>query len=131
MNEEIANLLSEAPGPDASSAEAVRSRATNVLRPAGALARLDELAVWLAAWQRTSKPAVNAPTVLVFVGDHGVTVEGVSAYPSDVTQAMLKALEEGAATASVMARTIGAAIDVIDVGVGRPTANFVEAPALT
>jgi nicotinate-nucleotide--dimethylbenzimidazole phosphoribosyltransferase len=131
MDDEVAQLLSGAARPDDASADAVRTRASQVLRPAGALARLDELAVWLAAWQRTSKPAVNAPMVLVFVGDHGVTVEGVSAYPSDVTQAMLKALEEGAATASAMARTIGAAIDVIDVGVGRPTANFVEAPALT
>ena len=53
MNEEIRQLLADAPGPDEASAAAVRTRAANVLRPAGALTRLDEVAVWLAAWQRT------------------------------------------------------------------------------
>jgi len=60
-----------------------------------------------------------------------VTSERVSAYPAEVTQAMLKALDEGVATANAMARALGAQVRVFDVGVGDPTANFVNGPALS
>lgn len=129
--ESVARLLADAPPGDERSRQAVVARAARVLRPSGALARLDEVAAWLAAWQRTSTPAVERPAVVVFVGDHGVTEEGVSAYPSSVTAAMLDALRTGAATAAVMARALGAELRVVDVGVGRPTGVISREPALT
>jgi len=95
-----------------------------VLRPTGALARLDEVAAWLASWQRTAQPRVTHPAAVVFVADHGVADEGVSAYPSAVTAEMLRALRTGAATAAVMARELGAQLEVVDVGVGDPSANL-------
>ena len=131
MDEEVRLLLSEAPAPDLGAADAVAERARNVLRPLGALERLDEIASWLASWQRTSRPSVDRPSLIVFVADHGVTAEGVSAYPSEVTAAMLKALREGVATATAMAKGLGVAIEVIDAGVGNPTNNFVNHDALT
>lgn len=131
MRDEVVAALTSAPGPDEVSASAVAERAKQVLRPAGALHRLDQLAAWMASWQRTQRPAVVNPVAIVFVADHGVTAEGVSAYPSEVTVAMLKALRGGVATASAMTRSIGAKLKVVDVGVGKPTANFVRAPALT
>jgi nicotinate-nucleotide--dimethylbenzimidazole phosphoribosyltransferase len=67
----------------------------------------------------------------VFVADHGVTVEGVSAYPASVTASMLDALRSGVATAAVMARSVGAELSVVDVGVGRPTGNIATEPALS
>jgi nicotinate-nucleotide--dimethylbenzimidazole phosphoribosyltransferase len=67
----------------------------------------------------------------VFVADHGVVVEGVSAYPASVTASMLDALRSGVATAAVMARRIGAELSVVDVGVGKPTGNIVLEPALS
>ena len=117
-------LLSVLPAPDGTATNQVRQRARDVLRPAGALARLDEVAEWLAGWQRTVAPSVDAPALIVFVGDHGVTSEGVSAYPSEVTAAMLRALREGVATASVLAKQIGATVQVVDCGVGEPTGNI-------
>jgi len=123
--------LADLPEPDADSRAAVARRAADVLRPAGALARLDEIAIWLAGWQRTSRPRVERPAVVVFVADHGVVTEGVSAYPSDVTAEMLRALRTGRATAAVMARELGARIEVVDVGVGSPTGNLLHQPALT
>lgn len=102
-----------------------------MLRPAGALARLDELAGWLAAWQRTHRPAVRRCVAIVFAGDHGVTAEDVSAYPPEVTAAMLDALRSGAATASVLAHSVGVHLEVIDVGVGAPTGNIAVEDALT
>jgi nicotinate-nucleotide--dimethylbenzimidazole phosphoribosyltransferase len=125
------DLLAELPAPDAAARRSVRLRTEKVIRPAGALAHLDEIAVWLAGWQRTPAPSVRRPAAIVFVADHGVTVEGVSAYPASVTASMLDALRSGVATAAVMARTIGAELSVVDVGVGRPTGNIVTEPALS
>jgi nicotinate-nucleotide--dimethylbenzimidazole phosphoribosyltransferase len=127
----IAPLSGRLPEPDQEAMEAVRLRTSRVLRPPGALARLDEVAVWLAGWQRTDRPVVALPAAVVFVADHGVTMEGVSAYPSHVTEAMLHALRDGVATAAVMARTVGARLAVVDVGVGRATGNLVREPAMT
>jgi nicotinate-nucleotide--dimethylbenzimidazole phosphoribosyltransferase len=120
----------EIPGPDRSAAAAVTARATQVLRPPGALATLDELAVWLAAWQRTDRPAVTRPGIAVFAGSHGVCDEGVSAYPSSINESMVRALREGVATASVMARHLEAQLEVVDVGVDHPTANFALTDAM-
>jgi nicotinate-nucleotide--dimethylbenzimidazole phosphoribosyltransferase len=126
----IRPLAAGLPPPDHRARAAVRDRAAHVLRPDGALRRLDDLAAWLAGWQRTERPRVESPAVLVFAADHGVVEEGVSAYPPDVTAAMVKALEAGVATASALARGVGATLRVADVGVGRPTANLARGPAI-
>jgi nicotinate-nucleotide--dimethylbenzimidazole phosphoribosyltransferase len=117
--------------PDRGAAAAVRRRAAEVLRPPGALVRLDELAVHVAAWQGTVQPRVCAPAVVVFAGDHGVAAGGVSAFPADVTAAMLNAVERGRATINAMARSVGATVEVIDVGVGRPTRDIRFEPAMS
>jgi nicotinate-nucleotide--dimethylbenzimidazole phosphoribosyltransferase len=122
--------LDDLPEPDEAARMAVARRAVEVLRPTGALARLDAVAVWLAGWQRTDRPRVASPAAVVFVADHGVTAERVSAYPSSVNGEMLRALREGRATA-VMARQLGAQLVVVDVGVGRPTGNVRHQPALS
>jgi nicotinate-nucleotide--dimethylbenzimidazole phosphoribosyltransferase len=131
MDERIAALLLDLPAPDEEAISTVAKRASRVLRPLGALARLEEVAAWLAGWQRTTRPAVAEPAAVVFVADQGVASEGVSAYPAAVTAAMLQALRDGAATANVMAREVGARLSVVDVGVGRPSANLTRVPALT
>ncbi|HYZ93766.1 MAG TPA: nicotinate-nucleotide--dimethylbenzimidazole phosphoribosyltransferase [Actinomycetota bacterium] len=123
--------LPDFPQPDEAARSAVAARAADALRPADALRRFDEVAAWLAGWQRTTTPHVDAPSVVVFVGDHGVTAEGVSAYPSAVTAEVLRALREGAATANVMAAALGASFEVVDVGVGRPSGNIMLEPALS
>jgi nicotinate-nucleotide--dimethylbenzimidazole phosphoribosyltransferase len=131
IDEQVAPLLVDLPSPDAVAIAAVAERASRVLRPRGALARLDEVACWLAGWQRTTRPAIERPAAVVFVADHGVADEGVSAYPQSVTEAMLRALQQGVATASMMADIVDATLDVIDVGVGRPTGNLAREPALS
>ena len=131
MDEQFLPLLSDLPAPDEHAIVAVRDRAARVIRPLGALSRLDEIAAWLAGWQRTTRPRVERSAAVVFVADHGVVAEGVSAYPPGVTAEMLRALRDGVATASVMAGTIGAELSVVDVGVGRPSGNLLHEPALT
>jgi nicotinate-nucleotide--dimethylbenzimidazole phosphoribosyltransferase len=126
----LASLLADLPEPDDRARAAVERRAASVLRPTGALARLDEVAAWLASWQRTERPAVERPHAIVFAADHGVAAAGVSAYPTEVTVAMLDALEKGVATASAMAAALGVTLDVVDAGVARPTGDLRTEPAL-
>jgi nicotinate-nucleotide--dimethylbenzimidazole phosphoribosyltransferase len=126
------DALRRLPEADAECAAAVRARAGDILRPAGALARLDDVAVHVAAWQRTPTPRVERPAALVFAGDHGVAVHGgVSAYPTEVTAAMLAACRQGRATICVLARSVGATLETVDVGVGRPTGDIRYEPAMT
>lgn len=131
MTDSAPSLLRDLAPPDGESRARVEQRAATVLRPRGAFARLDEVAAWLATWQRTAQPAVADPAAAIFVADHGVAVEAVSAYPSSVTREVLRALEQGAATAAVLARELGVRLEVVDVGVGRPSGNLLVEPALT
>ncbi|MGH8945256.1 MAG: nicotinate-nucleotide--dimethylbenzimidazole phosphoribosyltransferase [Acidimicrobiia bacterium] len=123
--------LDDLPDPDLDSGRRVALRASRVLRPAGALGRLDRLAVWLAEWQRTARPSVERPVALVFFGDHGVADDDVSAYPASITAAMLSAVESGMATVSAMTGALGVDLRPVDVGVGRPTGNIRVEPALS
>lgn len=123
--------LTDLPDADEVARQTVRARAAQVLRPAGALRRLDEVAEHVAAWQSTATPRVDRPAVLVFAADHGVAAAGVSAYPGDVTAHMLEAVRTGRATINAMARSIGASLAVHDVGVGRPTDDIRHGPAMS
>ena len=62
----LRDTLVSMPGPDSASGDAVRARAADILRPAGALQHLDGLAAWVAEWQRTPAPAVTRPAALIF-----------------------------------------------------------------
>jgi len=128
--DKLRSLLADLPGPDLDAAAAVSARAADILRPAGALARLDRVAAWMAGWQRTTRPAVVRPVAIVFAADHGVAADGVSAYPQAVTAAMLKAFVAGVSSINAMAAVAGARVIAIDCGVGRPTANFRHEAAL-
>lgn len=123
--------FADLPAPDGAAAAAVAARASSVLRPTGALQRLDVLAAHVAAWHRHDRPAVDRPGVLVFAADHGIATAGVSAYPAEVTTAMLAAVRAGSATINAIARSVGAVLEVVDVGVGDPTADIRTAPAMT
>lgn len=110
--------------PHQAAADAVRERAAQVLRPAGALRVLDDIAVHMAAWQRTATPTARRPAVVVFAGNHGIAAADVSAYPSSITAEMLSAVREGRATVNALAARVGAHVSVVDVGVDRPTGDI-------
>lgn len=120
LHEQLASLAA----PDVAAGDAVRARAADILRPAGALARFDDLAAWAAEWQSTATPAVRRPAALIFASDHGVAAAGVSNYPVEVTGAMLSAYRAGKSTVTAFASVVGASVDAIDVGVGRPTGDI-------
>lgn len=130
MIAEVLRDLAHAPGPDELHRQAVIQRAARVLRPPGAFARLDRVAGWLAAWQRTDVPAISKAALVLAAGDHGVVERGVSAFPAEVTTAMIDAIKAGAATSSVLAERLGVAVRLVDAGVGFPTADIVTDDAL-
>ena len=127
----LAERLADLPDSDQTATAAVTERAAQTLRPPGALQWLDDIAAWKAGWQRSATPTVEQPAVLVFAGDHGVTAAGVSSYPSDVTAAMLRATQNGQATINAFARSAGASVTAIDVGVGDPTGDMRSEAALS
>ena len=116
-----------APGAvDGAAAQAARIRQDDLTKPTGALGRLEDLAVQLAAIQRRERPASRPAACLVVASDHPVARHGVSAYPPEVTRAMVANFAGGGAAASVLARRLGVPLHVLDVGVAAP----VEAPCV-
>ena len=77
-------------------------------KPPGSLGRLEELAIWLAAWQGRDPPALERVLVLVFAGNHGVVARGVSAYPAEVTAQMVENFAAGGAAINQLCRVAGA-----------------------
>jgi len=85
-------------------------------KPAGALGRLETLAVELAALQHTDRPSADRVPITIFAGDHGIAAQGVSAYPQEVTIAMMANFAGGGAAISVLARELGSQLEVVDAG---------------
>lgn len=104
----------------------------SLTKPPGSLGRLEHIAERVCAAQRTVTPSVANAAVAVFAGDHGVAREGVSAYPSTVTAQMVANFAAGGAAICELARSAGAALVVVDVGVGDAGArNFAREPAMS
>src|SRR5690606_38654191 len=86
-------------------------------KPLGALGRIEDLAVRLALIAGRPDPEIERAGLLIFAGDHGLTEAGVSAFPREVTQAMVATFLAGKASASAFARAVGAEVAVVDAGV--------------
>jgi len=95
-----------------------QERLAGLATPAGALGRLGDLAVWVAATQGAVPPEpVDRVHAVIFAGDHGVADHGVSAYPKAVTPAMVHTFLAGRAGVSVLAAQHGVTVRVLDIGV--------------
>ena len=105
---------------DESAMAAARANLDRLTKPPGSLGRLESLVEQLAGITGSASPRIERPAVVVFVADHGVTAQGVSAYPSTVTAQMVANFEAGGAAINVLARAAGAKLVVIDVGVAGP-----------
>ncbi len=102
---------------DASAMAAAEARWDTLTKPRGSLGRLEALARQVAGIVGQGRPRLTERLVFVLAGDHGVTAEGVSAYPSDVTAQMIYNFVRGGAAINVLARHVGARVIVVDMGV--------------
>jgi nicotinate-nucleotide--dimethylbenzimidazole phosphoribosyltransferase len=109
---------------------AVAKREAQLTKPPRSLGRLEDLTAWLAHWQGRSPPQLDDVEVLVFAGNHGVSGQGVSAYPAEVTVQMVANFATGGAAINQLARTAGTALRVIPLALETPTADFTQAPAM-
>ena len=99
------------------SAANAQRRLDRLTKPLGSLGRLEELAVHYARITGDVKPNVPRGVVFTFAADHGVAMEGVSAYPSEVTPQMVLNFLRGGAGVNVLARHTGVEVRVVDIGV--------------
>jgi len=119
---------------------------STLTKPVGALGRLEYLATRFSAYQQTLKPELHQIEIIIFAADHGVAIEGVSAFPQAVTGEMIKNFANGGAAISVLARQLFAELTVVNMGTINPladidgvldrrisagTANFCLKPAMT
>jgi nicotinate-nucleotide--dimethylbenzimidazole phosphoribosyltransferase len=130
---------------DTAAMELARSRQQQLTKPAGSLGRLEDIAIQMAGITGQPLPDIQQKAVIIMAGDHGVTSEGVSAYPSDVTPQMVYNFLRGGAAINALAHATGATVIVVDVGVAAEifhpdllsrkvafgTANMVLEPAMT
>ena len=123
-------LLKQMPAADAAAVARVRARDAVLTKPAGSLGRLEQLAEWLAAWQGKAPPAVNRPLVAVFAGNHGVTAQGVSAFPAAVTQQMVANFAAGGAAINQICLTYNLGLKVYDLALDIPTGDITQTAAL-
>jgi len=146
MNQELEELIESIEPVDFSQLDSIQAHLDNLTKPKGSLGRLEEFAARYCCITGQLRPELPRKTVLVFAGDHGITDEGVSAFPKDVTFQMVKNFLQGGAGINVLARHTGAQVKVIDIGVdhdfdGLPgllhmkvasgTQNMVKGPAMT
>lgn len=128
--DEMRRILRELPGPDLEARTHVVRREAQLTKPAGALGRLEEIAEWLAAWQGRAHPKVDRPRIAVFAGTHGVAARGVSAYPPEVTQQMVKNFTGGGAAINQLAASIDADLRIYELDLDHPTADFTKGAAM-
>lgn len=128
-----------------------QARTAQLVMPTRALGRLHEISEQLCGIQETLEPSINHKAILVMAGDHGVVEEGVSAYPQEVTPAMVQTFLAGGAGINAISRQVGADVRVVDMGViadvdttglkgaerlvvrkiANGTANFTKGPAMS
>ncbi len=123
--------LCDLPQPDAVATGDARSRNAQLTKPAGALGRLEDLAIWYAGWRGDARPRLIRPQVTVFAGNHGVVTRGISAFPAAVTAQMVGNFDAGGAAVNQLAEAFGATMTVHPIDLDRPTADFVETPAMS
>lgn len=129
--DEFRALLKTAPHADQKALSDAADRNGQLTKPPGALGRLEDVALWYASWRGEAAPQISAPQIIIFAGNHGVTAQGVSAFPAEVTAQMVMNFEHGGAAINQLAKTFGAALNVHALDLDRPTADFTEGPAMT
>lgn len=129
--DDIRALLKELPGPNEDCARQALGVETTLTKPKGSLGRLEDLTQWMASWQNRYPPRIKAVHCNVYAGNHGIVARGVSAYPASVTEQMVKNFIDGGAAVNQLCATFNVDLQVHEMALDRPTADFTEAPAMS
>jgi nicotinate-nucleotide--dimethylbenzimidazole phosphoribosyltransferase len=142
----LAETLKEIRPLDCSIESAAQQRLDSLTKPLGSLGKLEDIARRIAVIQGRVPPRPGRKVLFVFAADHGITEEGVSAYPREVTAQMTYNFLAGGAAINVLASHHGVETEIVDVGVDhdftgtlglrhhkirRGTGNFAHGPAMT
>lgn len=142
----VAQTIAAIRGVDPRYQQAAQQHLDSLTKPLGSLGQIEAVAAQYVAWGEEEVPKISGKAVYVFAGDHGITDEGVSAYPRDVTPQMVRNFLNGGAAINVLARQTNSDIVVVDVGVDfdfdgaagllhrkvrRGTRNFAREAAMT
>ncbi|HEX3643905.1 MAG TPA: nicotinate-nucleotide--dimethylbenzimidazole phosphoribosyltransferase, partial [Ktedonobacteraceae bacterium] len=139
---ELAKMI---PPLDRTATEQATTRQLQLTKPTGSLGRLEAIAIQMAGITKEVLPIIPLKAVIVMAADHGVTAEGVSAYPAAVTPQMVYNFLRDGAAINALSRQAGAEVIVVDVGVAAElthphllshkvcmgTANMAHGPAMT
>jgi nicotinate-nucleotide--dimethylbenzimidazole phosphoribosyltransferase len=127
---DLSGIAADMPVPDADVRQEALARWDALAKPPGSLGRLEVLGAWLASVQgRCPTQPLTDVRVLVVAGDHGIAASGVSAYPAAVTASMVRTIAAGGAAVNVLARQVGASVQVLDLGVDADLSDL--GPAVT
>ena len=127
MINQFRNLLEAIKSVDKSLSAAIQHHLDDLTKPQGSLGRLEEIVMKYALATGTTDPVLSRKKIFCFAADHGVAVEGVSAYPAEVTPQMVYNMLDGGAAINVLSRHAGADLDVVDIGVNH---DFADHPML-
>ncbi len=128
---EFRAILNDLPAADDAARVGAQERNGQLTKPPGALGRLEDLAIWYAGWRGDARPALAAPQIIVFAGNHGVCAQGVSAFPPEVTEQMVLNFQHGGAAINQLAKAFGAKMDVHALSLETPTADFTKTAAMS
>ncbi len=104
----------------------IQTHLNQLTKPIGSLGKLEDMAMHYCLISNTVKPVLSKKRIVLFAGDHGVTAEGVSAFPKEVTVQMVHNILSGGAAISVLANHINAELKVVDMGID----GIIEHPKL-
>lgn len=127
---DVLELLTIVPDGDEAAVAAVRARDSQLTKPAGSLGQLETLVEFLARWQGRAKPRLDNPMVTIFAGNHGVTDQGVSAFPREVTAQMVANFTNGGAAISQICALHEINLRVFELALELPTGDITQEPAL-
>jgi nicotinate-nucleotide--dimethylbenzimidazole phosphoribosyltransferase len=127
---DIVELLVAVPDGDEKAVEAIRERDAQLTKPPGSLGQLEYLVEFLARWQHRAKPRLDNPMVTIFAGNHGVTDQGVSAFPREVTAQMVANFTNGGAAISQICGLHEINLRVFELALELPTGDITQEPAL-
>lgn len=118
FEDRVRELAGDVFPPDSGAMEAAKNRHLSLTKPPGSLGRIEEIGVSLSGMSGACPPPVPShPAAVVCAGDHGVLSQGVSPWPKEVTAAMVENFCAGGAAVNALAKTVGARVSVLDVGV--------------